>query len=181
MSTSQIARRYARALYEAAVDAKNQPATITKQLRAFSDTLSGSSELQTLLADGSVPLDARKAVLGAMFSKARTLVVVRNMLYVVLERGRIGLLPAILDDLDVLIAEHDARVTAQVESAVALGAPEVTRIKASLERLTGKKVELDATVNPDLLGGVVIRFGNTVLDGSLRTQLANLGEQLQSP
>lgn len=180
MSTSQIARRYARALFEAAVDGKNLPATVSKQLRAFDAVLGSSAELQSLLGDGTIAMESKKAILAAMFTKARTLVAVRNMVYVILEKGRITLMTPILDELDVLIAAHDERLNATVESAAALGPAETKRITASLERLTGKKVEVETTVNADLLGGVIIRFGNTILDGSLKTQLANLGEQLQN-
>jgi len=180
MSTAQITRRYARAIFEASVEAKNLPPTIAKQLRAFASNLESSAELQAVLADSSLTLDSKKAVLGAMFTKARTLVVARNMIFVVLERGRIGLLTPILDDLDVLIAEHDSRVVAKVESAIELAPAETKRIQASLERLTGSKVDVETEVNATLLGGVIIRFGNTVLDGSLQTQLANLGEQLRT-
>jgi F-type H+-transporting ATPase subunit delta len=180
MSTSQIAKRYARALFEAAVEANIQLGNVSKQLRSFDGVLKSSAELQTLLGDGAVPFESKKAVLGAMFTKARTLVAVRNMVYVILEKGRLPLLTPILDELDGLIAVRDARLFATVESATELGPNDTKRIAASLERLTGKKVELESQVNPALLGGVVIRFGNTILDGSLKTQLANLGEQLQN-
>jgi len=180
MSVSQIAHRYAKALFEAAVEGKNQPATIAKHLRGFYDTLESSSELRQVLGDSALTIDERKAVLSALFSKARTLVIVRNMLFVILERGRLPMLGPILDEFDRLLTGHEERIDATVLSATELSGPDTQRLTAALERLTSSKVSLTATVDPSLLGGVIVRFGNTVLDGSLQSQLADLGDRLQA-
>ena len=74
--------------------------------------------------------------------------------------------------------EQDKRLRAEVRSAVPLEAADLTRIQASLERITGKTVSLDTRVAPELLGGVQVQIGNQVLDASIRSQLDSIKDRL---
>jgi F-type H+-transporting ATPase subunit delta len=180
MSTSQVASRYATALFSAALEAGEKFDALLKQLRSFESALAESADLRAVLADGNRALEARRAVLLEVLKKGRMPELPRNMLCVILDRGRLPLLTDILDALDGLVATHEARLDVAVESAVALSAADQKKIKAEVERLTGQTASVTASVNPELLGGVVVRFGNTILDGSLKTQLASLSERLRA-
>ena len=181
MSTSQVARRYATAIFDAASEANGKLDTIVKQLRSFESALTESADLRAVLLDANRPLDARRSVLVEVLKKGRVPELERNTLCVLLDRGRLGLLSEVLSVLDELVATQEARLDVKVESAVALSAADQKKIKAEVERLTGKTAAVTASVNTTLLGGVIVRFGNTVLDGSLKSQLASLGERLQAP
>jgi F-type H+-transporting ATPase subunit delta len=181
MSTTQVARRYATAIFNAASEAGGKLEPLVKQLRSFEAALAESAELRGVLHDANRPLEARRAVLVEVLKKGRVPELERNTLCVVLERGRLALLSDILAVLDELVAAQEARLDVKVESAVALSAADQKKIKAEVERITGKTAAVTSSVNPALLGGVVVRFGNTVLDGSLKSQLAALGERLQAP
>jgi F-type H+-transporting ATPase subunit delta len=180
MSTSQVARRYATALFSAALEANEKFEALLKQLRSFETALAESAELRGVLSDANRPLETRRALLLEVLKKGRMPELPRNMLCVILERGRLPALSEILEALEALVASHEARIEVAVESAVALSAADQKKIKAEVERICGKTATVATSVNPALLGGVVVRFGTTVLDGSLRTQLASLGERLRA-
>jgi F-type H+-transporting ATPase subunit delta len=180
MSTTQVARRYATAIFNAATEGGAKLDALAKQLRSFESALAESAELHAVLHDGNRPLEARRAVLVEVLKKGRMPEVARNALCVILDRGRLGLLSEILAVVDELVAEQESRLDVSLESAVALSAADQKNIKAQVERITGKTAAVTTSVNPALLGGVVVRFGNTVLDGSLKSQLASLGERLQA-
>jgi F-type H+-transporting ATPase subunit delta len=95
-----------------------------------------------------------------------------------LERGRIRALPAIARAYRELGDQHAGRVRATVTSAQPLAAADLERVRQSLEQRTHKKVMVESQVDPSLIGGLVARVGDLVLDGSVRTQLASLREKL---
>jgi F-type H+-transporting ATPase subunit delta len=103
---------------------------------------------------------------------------VQRFVLLLLDRRRITALPAIARAYRELEDQHIGRVRAQVVSAQALAAGDLDRVRQSLEKRTGKKVLIEASVDAALIGGVVARVGDLVLDGSVRTQLASLREKL---
>jgi F-type H+-transporting ATPase subunit delta len=179
MSQSPLARRYARALFDLCNESKGQtaPAVIAKQLESFAETLASSQELMTVLKSAA-PLADKKEILHKIFARFLFAPTTRNFLFVVLEGGRLDHLADMVQSFNELLDESSGRVRATVTSAVPLEKAELGRIQASLHRLTGKQVTLDARVDPSLIGGVVTTVGNVVLDGSLRTQLATLRDRL---
>ena len=89
-----------------------------------------------------------------------------------------GTLPGISRALDEMIEAKAGRVTAEVVSAKPLDPSQLSQINAALEKLSGKKVSVTTRQDPELLGGVVARVGDTVYDGSLRTQLRTIRDEL---
>ncbi len=102
----------------------------------------------------------------------------RNFLMLLLDRGRIGALPGIGREFRALADAHAGRISATVRSAQPLDPGVELRLKAVLEKRTGKTVILDKEEDPGLIGGIVTQVGDLVYDGSVRTQLANLRRQL---
>jgi F-type H+-transporting ATPase subunit delta len=103
---------------------------------------------------------------------------VQRFVLLLLDRRRIVLLPAIARAYRDLTDAHVGRVRAEVISAEALTPATVDRVRRSLEQRTGKKVIINSKVDPGLIGGVVARVGDLVLDGSVRTQLEDLRARL---
>jgi F-type H+-transporting ATPase subunit delta len=103
---------------------------------------------------------------------------VQRFVLLLLERRRISALPAIARAYLELADAHTGRVRALVTSAQPLSPAEADRVRRSLEQRTGKKVIMETAVDPALIGGVVARVGDLVLDGSVRTQIAALKQRL---
>ena len=102
----------------------------------------------------------------------------RNLVYLLLDSERMGSLPGISRELDAMIEAKAGRVTAEVTSAKPLDPTQLSQITAALEKLSGKKVTITKREDPELLGGVVAKVGDTVYDGSLRTQLRTIRDEL---
>jgi F-type H+-transporting ATPase subunit delta len=177
MSHSPLARRYAKALFETCNETRNH-AVIGKQLDTFGETLDSSAELSQLLRSSTTTLHDKKEILGKLFARFLFAPTTRNFIYVLLEHQRISQLGEIAAAFNEMCDELAGRIRATVTSAVPLDKAEVGRIQGALARLTGKQVTLDARVDPSLIAGIVTTIGNVVLDGSVKTQLASLKDQL---
>ncbi|HET6281334.1 MAG TPA: ATP synthase F1 subunit delta, partial [Polyangia bacterium] len=120
----------------------------------------------------------KRAILEKILPRLAPTTEVQRFVLLLLDRRRITALPAIARAFGELVDQHAGRVRAAVVSAQPLGPGELDRIRRSLERRTGKTVVIEPSVDPTLIGGVVARVGDLVLDGSVRTQLALLREKL---
>ena len=104
----------------------------------------------------------------------------RNFITLLAENDRLAVLPVIFSLFHALVAEQQAIVDAEILSAYELDEKEVERLVASLKQRLGREVRATSTVDASLLGGIVIRAGDTVIDGSVRGRLARLAEQMNS-
>lgn len=173
MKDRKLALRYARALM-AALPPGSDAAAVDGFLLSVAESLGASAELRDSLLNPAIPKHARRGVLSTLAAASGMPTQVGQFLGVIVENGRVANLPSIA------AAFHEAReaaegvVAATLTTAAPLDATLLARATASLERLTGRKVRLTATVDPSLLGGAVTQIGSTVYDGSLRTQLSRL-------
>jgi F-type H+-transporting ATPase subunit delta len=177
VSSTKIARRYAKALSEVCDEAANH-GVIQKQLTDFAALWSEAHELRGVMKSPVIDLDQKQDVLDAITTKAMVAPATRRFLGVLLQRNRIDAVGEISDAFTQLMDDRDKRVRAEVRSAVAMEAGDLTRIQNSLERITGKSVSLDSAVDASLLGGVQVQIGNLVLDASIRSQLDSIKERL---
>lgn len=104
----------------------------------------------------------------------------RNFVALLADNGRLALVPVIFTLFHALVAEQQAIVDAEIVSAHELDAADVERLVAALKKRLGREVRATSTVDASLQGGVVIRAGDTVIDGSVRGRLARLAEQMNS-
>lgn len=176
---SKIARRYARALADICAESGDH-GIIGKQLEDFAATYGDSDELRSALRSPVLPVEKKREILEAVVAKAMFAPTTRRFLATLLEAGRIDAVETVAAAFRRLIDLAEKRVRAEVTSAVPLESSDMTRIQASLERLTGKTVALEARVEPDVIGGAQVRIDNLVLDATVRTQLDSLGERLLS-
>ena len=176
---STLADRYADALADVAIQ-KQLIAQVRQELADFLATVRQSPDLSLLLEHPAVQRANKRAVVTALAAKMGASQTLRNFLCVVVDRGRIRLLPEIQIAFDKQLDERRGIVRAEVSSAKELPAPEKTELRAALTKLTGKQVEAEYRLDANLLAGTVVRIGSTIYDGSVRTQLERLREQLAS-
>jgi F-type H+-transporting ATPase subunit delta len=172
-----VARRYARALFGIGLDAGKFEA-LGDELGELATLWNESDELRQALENPVFKPTEKRAVLQTILPKIAPTPEVQRFVLLLLERRRIMLLPAIARAYRDLTDAHIGRVRAEVTSAQELSPATLDRVRRSLEQRTGKKVIIKSTVDPELIGGVVARVGDLVLDGSVRTQLEDLRSRL---
>jgi F-type H+-transporting ATPase subunit delta len=167
----EIARVYARALFEAAKD-KGKLDAIRDQLGQFVDAVAENRDMQLFLfspyfssAEKSEGL--KRAVAGAEPE-------LLNFLELLIEKGRMPVIYRIRRQFDDLWAKENKRLGVTVTSAIELDPEIVERIGSEIEQQTGNTVDLQSRVDPDILGGLVVQVGNMVLDTSIRNRLEKL-------
>lgn len=178
MSTRAVARRYATALVELTSE-KGSLEAVEKDLSTLSSVLEGSADLKGALVNPAFKVEERKGVLDAVLKKLAVHDHTRNFLHVLNDRNRLGAFGAILEEFSSLYDDRMGRVRAQVTSAKPLDSGSLETLRKHLQTITGAKdVVITPDTDPNLIGGIVTRVGDLVLDGSVRTQLKLLREQL---
>jgi F-type H+-transporting ATPase subunit delta len=177
MSLRTSATRYAKALLAVAIN-ESDPALIEKDLAGIVQAFNQHAELRRALISPRTPHAARVNVVRSLAQQAGVQSPVAKLLVMLAERNRLELLPAMLDVYSERLRAHTNVVRATVTSATPMTSDKVDRLAASLGSLTGKHVQIESTVDPSIIGGVVTRIGSTVYDGSIRTQLQKMRQQL---
>jgi F-type H+-transporting ATPase subunit delta len=175
MSYDAIGRRYAQAIFEIGKEEGN-PLALADQIEAFAAAYASSDELGTVLENPLVPNSTREAIVIDLAQRLGAGQSTQRALRVITQRRRLRALPDVARHLRRICDEDANVVRAEVQSAAALSDGYLAKLKAELERATGKKVTLTHKVDPKLIGGVITRIGDRVLDGSLRYRLAALRE-----
>ncbi len=177
MSTETIARRYSVALADAVLTS-GDAGTVQAELAELGKLFGESAELQTVFGNPAIGHANKDKVLDGLIAKAKPSKPTANFLKVLLQNGRLADLGDINDRFAAVLEERSGFVSAEITSARELPEGERTEFEKNLERLTGKKVNVNYEIDTNLIGGVVTRIGSTVYDGSVRTKLENLREQL---
>jgi F-type H+-transporting ATPase subunit delta len=172
-----IARRYARALMGIGVERGNYEA-LGRGLQALADAVAGSRELREALTNPVFPQSQRRAALDALLARLARDRALRALLMMLLERGRVGDVPAVAREFRVLADRQAGRVWAEVTSPRPLDAGQVAQLTQALVRATRKTVVLEQRTDPALLGGVRVKVGSMLYDGSLSSRLLEARESL---
>ena len=178
MSLRTSANRYAKALFDVALEEKADLAQIDRDLQAVAAMLKGSPDVQLNLSRGSVTDVQRQSLMEAI-SKAMSLTApVTKMLVLLAKSGKMNLVPELDAAYRERLMSYQNIVRADVTSAAPLSPEKTKALADSLSKVTGKTVELSVSVDPELLGGVVAQIGSTVYDGSVKTQLTKMRKEL---
>jgi F-type H+-transporting ATPase subunit delta len=169
--------QYAHALADIAL-AQGAADPAGKQLVDFVAVYEASSELRTTLASPAVPLEAKHAVIDKIAARTGASRIIRNFLFVVTDHHRTALLPDIAQAFQQVVRQRQGIAEAQISSAAPLTERQKEEFAVKLQHLTGKKVETKYDVDAGLIGGAVVRIGDTIYDGSLRSRLDNLRAHL---
>ena len=153
--------------------------TVESSLATVRDALNESDDFRALTVS---PLVARGATVKAVLATADALGIdatTKNFLGVLAENRRLGQLPAIIRAFRQLAARHRGEIAAEVTSAHPLNDEQVVELKQQLRQRVGRDVSVDLSVDPDLLGGLVVRIGSQMIDSSIRTRLNTLAHAMK--
>ncbi|MDY0959195.1 MULTISPECIES: F0F1 ATP synthase subunit delta [unclassified Sphingomonas] len=175
---ASLGGRYALALFETAAERRSID-TIEASLVTLRDALATNEDLAALTKS---PVVARGAAVKAILAVADTLgldAITKNFLGVLAENRRLSALPQIIRAFRQLASRHRGEVAAEVTSAHPLTEAQVAELKQQLRTRVGREVSVDLSVDPDLLGGLVVRIGSQMIDSSIRTRLNALASAMK--
>jgi F-type H+-transporting ATPase subunit delta len=158
---------------------KGQVRRAFSEVEEFFRVLENSNELKQAMESVSVSRQAKRVALESLLSSTGFLPETKSFLLLLVDKGRMNILPAILAELRRMVEEYEGVERAVVTVPMALSAPQKDFLRTVLEKRTGKKILLDESVDPDVLGGMIVRVGSTVYDGSVRTQIQQIRQNLQ--
>ena len=169
--------QYANALADIALE-QGAAEPVLKQLSEFGAAFAASAELRIFLAAPGVSHEAKHGVIEKLAARMGASKIIRNFLFVMVDNQRAALLPDILAAFQEVIRRRQGVAEAEVSSAVNLSDTQKAQLLQTLERLTGKKIQAQYALEPELLGGAVVRIGDTIYDGSLRSRLKEMRVRL---
>lgn len=171
--TSGVAIRYAGSLLELAEEAKAIDA-VEKDLTSFEAMLADSADLRRLVESPAFTADEQLAAITALVKKAKFKPLTANFMQVIAQNRRLFAISGIIEAYRAAVAEKKGLVSADVTSAKALTAAQEKELKATLKSVAGKDVSVNVTVDPAILGGLVVKMGSRMIDTSLKTKLSSL-------
>ncbi len=174
MLRDPAAKRYAQAAFELARD-KSELEVWERDLSALGEALMTPGAM-AFLASRHVPDEGKQDFLRRVIGQPAPLV--SNLLRLLSEKNRLGLLPQIIEAFQRLVDEERGIAHAQVVTAVPMSGDEQAAIARRLSELTGKQVQIEAREDPEILGGLVARIGDRLIDGSTKTKLIALRRRL---
>ena len=175
---ASLSGRYAIALFELARDSKKLD-KVGASLATLKQALAGSDDLSRLVTSPLVSrTDAAKAVAG-LTKPLKLDPLTANFLGVLAQNRRLGALKAIIRDFNTLSARYRGETSAQVITAHPLDHGQMAALTARLKSMVGTEVAVDATVDPNILGGLIVRLGSRQIDGSIRTKLNALATAMK--
>ena len=170
---STVAERYASSLFELAQQA-NSVTKVEADLNSFEALLDGSADLSRLIKSPVFSSEDQAKAIAAIADKAGITGLTGNFLRVVARNRRLFAVPGMIKAFRQIAAEHRGETAAEVTSAHALTAAQETELKAALKSVAGKDVAITVTVDPSLLGGLIVKMGSRQIDTSLKTKLNSL-------
>jgi F-type H+-transporting ATPase subunit delta len=171
--TSELAERYATALFDLARD-RGELDRVGADLEALRAMIGESADLRRLIRSPVLTREEQGKAVEALAERAGFADLTRRFVGVVAEHRRLFALPAVIDAFRAVVAEHRGEVTAEVTSAVPLTEEQLGAVREALGRYVGRAVNLVTNVDPSLLGGLVVRVGSRMVDASLRRRLQQL-------
>jgi F-type H+-transporting ATPase subunit delta len=171
--SSGIAARYAIAIFELAKE-NGSLDRLEENTDDLAVAMRDSDDLRALIASPVLGREAQRAAITAIADKMDLAPELRNGLAVMTTKRRLFVLPQLLTQLDALIADEKGEVTAEVVSAKALTKAQSDKLSKTLKAKVGRDVKLNATVDENLIGGLVVKVGSKMIDTSIRSRLDSL-------
>ena len=175
---ASLAGRYATALFELARD-ERQLEAVGASLAALRDGLRDSAELRDLTTSPLIGRDDAVKAVKAVAASMGLDPITANFVGVLAQNRRLGQLSSVIRYFNLLAAAHRGETTAEVVSAHPLSDDQVAALKTNLKSRVGRDVAVDLTVDPTILGGLVVMVGSQMIDGSIRTKLNNLAHAMK--
>ncbi len=174
-----IANRYARALADVSFKL-GQHEAVERELEQFGQLLDGNRELSAFYEDPAIGTARKKAVTSQLLDRLGFCKTAGNFIHVLVERDRMGHFSQVLEAFRQGIRDRLGIVEVAVTTSTEIDQPLRDQLTRALEQLSGKRVQLRFRTDPQLLGGVITRVGDTIYDGSVRQQLQQMRERLST-
>ena len=162
--------QYANALADIAL-AQGAGDPALRQLIDFREAYAESPELRNFLTSPAVDRQAKHGVIEKLVARLGASKIMRNFLFVVADHNRMHILPEIVESFQEVIRKRQGISEAEVATAIELSAAQKAEFAFTLERMTGQRIEARYSLDPNLLGGAVVRIGDAIYDGSVRNRL----------
>lgn len=175
---ASLAGRYALALFELARDGKALDSVATS-LATLKAALSESADLKALTLSPLIGREAAAKAVSAVAASLKLDALTAKTLGVLAHNRRLGQLPAVIRAFDTLLSAHRGETRAEVVSAFPLTKTQTTALAKQLKARTGRDTALDLTVDPAIMGGLIVKMGSQMIDGSLRTRLNSLAQAMK--
>ncbi len=172
-----IARRYAKALVNLAENEKDLDNT-GKHLNSITEVYKENLELRQVLSDTKVSSGIKLEILKDVLSKIKVSKLVDTFSRYLLAKRRIDFLPDIERAFNLLLQEKLGRIEAKVTTASELPKDTVKKLVDAISSYSGKEIEVNVTIDPSIIGGIVTRIGSTVIDGSIQTYLNQIRQSI---
>lgn len=168
-----VAERYAGALFDLALD-EGALEAIEADIAALRAAIDASADLRHVLRSPVYDIEDKTRAMMSLAEKAGFSLLTRNFLGLIARNRRLFALPAIIDAFAARLAAHRGEIAAQAVAPVPLNDEQTKRLRHELEAMVGRAVNLTVRVDPELLGGLVVKIGSTMIDSSLKTKLNRL-------
>ena len=178
MKSLSVARRYAKALLLIG-QANGEAESYRVELEGISRLLNEVKEFEPVISNPSYGTAVRKNILIAIIDKINPSAVMKSFLFLLFDKGRFGFIRDINQSYQKMADELKGIARASIVSATELPNETIEKIKKSLSEMTKKEIKLEVEQDPSLIGGIVTKIGDLVLDGSIKTQLLNMRESLK--
>ncbi len=175
---ASVTHTYARALADVVFDRKLDPQRTLREVQSLSESVSNSKELREVWETPSITADQKRAVLDAIVSREGISVEVRNFVAVLIDHRRINFLGDIAKQFEQELSQRMGFVEAEITSARDLDGAERIILESQVSKLTGKNVRAQYSREESLIGGVIVRIGSTIYDGSVDGQLTKIRERI---
>ena len=177
MSVETVARRYAAALADV-VTKTNEVDSVKAELKTWEELINANADLQTAFRSPAISHASKEKVLEDLIGKTKPTRTTANFLRVLLQNNRLTEIKEINERFAGVLEERSGLISAQITSARPLSANEKAELKSNLDKLTSKQVTLNFETDETIIGGLITRVGSTVYDGSVKTKLEELRQQL---
>lgn len=171
-----VSKIYSQAIFEVALE-DVRIEEIQSELDFVARVMIDYPEFYSLLKSPKISLDEKKNIINETFGTHLSESVL-NFLKIIIDKKRVSAFLEIVKEYNLKVVENACVLMATVESVIPLDEIQVSNIKQKLNQMTGKNVEIDFTINQDLLGGVLIKIGDQIIDGSVRYKLEGMLESL---
>lgn len=175
---ASLAGRYALALFGLARDGKALDA-VAQSLATLKAALAESADLKTLTQSPLIGRDDAARAIAAVAASLQLDQLTTNTLGVLAQNRRLGQLGAVIRAFETLLSSHRGETRAEVTSAFPLSKTQVTTLAKQLKSRTGRDMALDLSVDPAIMGGLIVKMGSQMIDGSLRTRLNTLAQAMK--
>jgi F-type H+-transporting ATPase subunit delta len=177
VALSAVLGRYCKSLADIVFE-ENLEERVTEDLQTYSEIFRTVPDVLEVLHSPAVPRETKEKLLSELMARYPVHAITSNFLRVLLQHNRIGHFQQILDGFLKAVSARKGILSAQVTAAMPLSQSEVRSLEAKLVGITGKVVNIQLQTDASLLGGMVVQIGNTICDGSVRSQLAEIKRRL---